>query len=78
MKIRNSGGEKALLTEISCSSSLFRIIQAPPRDPWDFIYQKPPAKTQYVVSGWLEIPPDSEVKILKKLLCNNPKKSWNY
>jgi hypothetical protein len=77
MKICRTGGEQLLHTEMSCSSALFRIVQAPPRDIWDILYKRGPNKTQYVVSGWLEIPPDTEVNILKRLLCNNPKKNWN-
>jgi hypothetical protein len=77
LKICGQSGEQFLLTELSCSSSLFRVVQAPPKDAWDWLYQKQPNQTQYAVSGWLQIPPDSEVNILKKLLCNNPKKTWN-
>lgn len=77
MKVCSSGGEQFFHTEVSCSSSMFRIVQPPPRDIWDIVYKKGPNKTQYVVSGWLEIPPDSEVNILRRILCNNPSKSWN-
>jgi hypothetical protein len=77
LKVCSQSGEQFLLTELSCSSSLFRVVQAPPKDAWDWLYQKQPNQTQYAVSGWLQIPPDSEVNILKKLLCNNPKKAWN-
>ena len=77
LKVCSQSGEQFLLTELSCSSSLFRVVQTPPKDVWDRLYKKEPNKTQYVVSGWLQIPPDSEVNILKKLLCNNPKKTWN-
>jgi hypothetical protein len=77
MKVCGQSGEQFLLTELSCSSSLFRVVQAPPKDAWDWLYQKQPNQTQYAVSGWLEIPPDSEVNILRRLLCNNPKKDWN-
>ena len=77
MKIQSATGEQSLLTEITCSGRLFRVIQAPSRDFWDELYNKKSNETQYVVSGWLEIPPDSEVNILKGLVCNNPKKDWN-
>ena len=77
LKVCSQSGEQFLLTELTCSGSLFRVIQPPSRDAWDRLYQKQPNQTQYAVSGWLQIPPDSEVNILKKLLCNNPKKAWN-
>lgn len=77
MKVQNASREQCLHAEISCSSPLFRIIQPPSPDHWDVLYKKKPNKTQYVVSGWLEIPPDSEVTILRKILCNNPKKNLN-
>jgi hypothetical protein len=77
MKVCGQSGEQFLLTELTCSGSLFRVIQPPPRDAWDWLYQKQPNQTQYVVSGWLQIPPDSEVNILRKLLCSNPKNTWN-
>lgn len=77
MKVRSSGGEQFFHTEVSCSSALFRIVQPPPKDIWDIVYKKGPNKTQYVVSGWFEIPPDSEVNILRRILCNNPKKNFN-
>lgn len=77
MKICSSSGEQFLHTEISCASSLFRIVQPPPRDFWDVLYEKGPNKTQYVVSGWYEIPPNSEVSILRRFLCNNPQKNLN-
>jgi hypothetical protein len=74
-KICSSSGEQFLHTEISCASSLFRIVQPPSRDIWDTIYEKGVNKTQYVVSGWYEIPPDSEVNTLRRFLCNNHRKN---
>jgi len=74
-KICSSSGEQFLHTEISCASSLFRIVQPPSRDFWDTLYEKGVNKAQYVVSGWYEIPPDSEVNILRRFLCNNHRKN---
>jgi hypothetical protein len=76
-KTCSSSGEQFLHTEISCASSLFRIVQPPPRGFWEILYEKGPNKTQYVVSGWYEIPPDSEVSILRRFLCNDPQKNLN-
>jgi hypothetical protein len=75
MKVNTPGGVQSLHTEISCAGSLFRVIQAPPTDFWDKIYNKGSNQTQYVVSGWLEISPDSEVNILRRLLCSGLKKN---
>ena len=75
MKVCSSMGEQFLHTEISCTSSLFRVVQPPSRDLWDILYEKGVNRTQYVVSGWYEIPTDSEVNILRRFLCNNHRKN---
>lgn len=64
--------EQTMEVEINCSGRLFRLIQTPPEDMWDTLLRTKPSRTQYVVGGWFEIPPDSEMHILRKLLCNNP------
>ncbi|HBA55462.1 MAG TPA: hypothetical protein DCZ04_13670 [Syntrophorhabdus aromaticivorans] len=78
MKIRQPSGDQILETEINCSGRLFRVLRNPTTDFWETLWQKPrPIVTQYVVSGWLEIPPDSEMSSLRKILCNNPQKDWH-
>ena len=80
IKIASTEDSQTLLTEISCPSSLFRIIEPPKvawNGWWDYFQNKEALNTQYVVSGWLQIPPDSEVNILRRQLCNYPKKDWN-
>lgn len=80
IKIGDAAGGQTFLTEIGCPNSLFRVVQPPKvawNGWWDFFQNKEALKTQYVVSGWLEIPPDSEINILRRQLCNYPKKDWN-
>ncbi len=83
IKIGNSKEGQTLLTEINCSGRLFRIIQPPSVDMTGWLEYlqnkivKKSQKNQYIVSGWLEIPPDSEINILRRQLCNYPKKDWN-
>ncbi len=83
IKIGNSKEGQTLLTEINCSGRLFRIIQPPTVDMTGWLEYlqnkivKKSQKNQYIVSGWLEIPPDSEINILRRQLCNYPKKDWN-
>jgi len=80
IKIASTVSNQTLHTEISCPGRLFRIVQPPKvawNGWWDYFQNKEALKTQYVVSGWLEIPPDSEINILQRQLCNYPKKDWN-
>jgi hypothetical protein len=77
MKIRQPSGEQMLEGEINCSGRLFRVFRDPTVDFWKTLWQKSrPIKTGYVAGEWLEIPPDSEMNSLRKILCNNPQKDW--
>ena len=76
IKMSGALGEQTMEAEINCSGRLFRLIQTPPKDMWDTLLRTKPSRTQYVVAGWFEIPPDSEIHILRKLLCNNPLKDY--
>ena len=74
-----TSGGKTLQTEINCPGRLFRVVQNPKvawTGWWDFFEDTQGLKRQYVVGGWLDIPPDSEMHNLKKILCNNPKKDF--
>lgn len=78
MKIRQPSGEQILETEINCSGRLFRVLRNPTTDFWETLWQTPrPVRTQYVAGEWLEIPPDSEMNSLRKILCNNLQKDWH-
>lgn len=74
--IKNTGpsGGQTTETEINCAGRMFRLVQSPPKDMWNKLFRTQPSKTEYVVGGWLEIPPGSEMHVLRKLLCNNPAK----
>lgn len=63
LKIASPDGEELIQTEIECSGSMFRTIQ-----PYKPLFEKS-VKTSFAAYGWLEIPPDSEVYLLKKILC---------
>jgi hypothetical protein len=63
LKIASPQGEELIHTEIECSGSMFRTIE-----PYKPLWEKP-VKTSHAQYGWLEIPPDSEVYLLKKILC---------
>lgn len=74
IKIKGSLKEHTMEAEINCSGRLFRLVQTPPKDMWDKLLCTRPSQTQYIVAGWQEIPPGSEMHVLRKLLCNDPLK----
>lgn len=63
LKVASQGNEELIHTEIECSGSMFRTVQ-----PYKPFLEKID-KTSYAVYGWLEIPPDSEIHLLKKAVC---------
>ncbi|HEY3276556.1 MAG TPA: hypothetical protein VGJ94_08040 [Syntrophorhabdaceae bacterium] len=63
LKIASPQSEELLHLEIECSGSMFRTIE-----PYKPLFGSP-VKTSYAQYGWLEVPPDSEVFLLKKALC---------
>ncbi len=62
------GGEDFLQMEIECFGKMFRTITAPKS------FFRSSDKKSYLGYGWLDIPPDSEVNLLSKLVCKPPAK----
>lgn len=63
LKIASPQKEELIHLEVECSGSMFRTIE-----PYKPLLGRPD-KTSYAQYGWLEIPPDSEVFLLRKALC---------
>ena len=63
LRITSPDGEDFIRTEIECSGSMFRTVQ--PYKPLIFKADK----LSYAAYGWLPIPPDSEIHLLRKILC---------
>jgi hypothetical protein len=66
MKIASPSGEELLQTEIECFGRMFRTIVG----PQSFFGSR--SKESYVAYGWLDIPPDSEIYLLSKIVCKPP------
>jgi hypothetical protein len=70
IKIVSSGDEELIQTEIECFGRMFRTIAGP----------KPFFMTRdnksYVAYGWVNIPPNSEVYLLSKIVCKPPAKDY--
>ncbi len=67
LRIGTPEGDDFILVEIECSTPMFRTVQ-----PYKPLFFKPD-KTSYVAYGWLEVPPDSEIYLLRNILCKKPK-----
>jgi hypothetical protein len=53
--------------EISCASNMFHLMENSYSLWGDRI------NTSYIAGKWIDTPPDSEVYLLSKLVCKNPK-----
>jgi hypothetical protein len=68
MKIVSPGAEDFLQIEIECFGKMFRTITAPKS------FFGTSDKKSYLGYGWLDIPPDSEIYLLSKIVCKPPAK----
>lgn len=68
MKVVSSGSEELIHVEIECFGKMFRTITG----YTPFLGKQ--TKDSYVAYGWLEIPPDSEIYLLSKIVCKPPAK----
>ncbi|MBA4418253.1 MAG: hypothetical protein C0392_10145 [Syntrophus sp. (in: bacteria)] len=70
LKVVSSGDEELIHTEIECFGRMFRTIAGPKP-----LFMKRDNRS-YVANGWLDIPPDSEVYLLSKIVCKPPAKDY--
>jgi hypothetical protein len=71
LKVAKSSEDQVLHTEIDCSGGLFTVVRHPKEfDIWR--WRTETDKSKYMPGRWHEIPPDSEVHLLGKILCNDP------
>ena len=69
-KIVSSGDEELIQAEIECFGKMFRTIAGPKS-----LFTKRDTKS-YLASGWQDIPPDSEIYFLSKIVCKPPAKDY--